>query len=77
LSQYQLQINQLLEPVFINFIHESNKISTGGKIKPIFVVPRTKHGELAKELIEKELELEKITGYKCKIVERGGVMIHI
>ena len=35
-------------------------------------IPRTRGGELAKQLREKELELEKLTGYRLKIVERAG-----
>ena len=49
----------------------------GTNSQPITVlfVPRTKGGELASKIRKAETELESITGYKVKIVERSGTMI--
>ena len=43
--------------------------------KSLLFVPRTKGGELAKRLRTEEDTLAKITGYRVKIVERGGTMV--
>ena len=41
-------------------------------VKSVIFVPHTQNSELAKELREKETELEKITGDKVKVVEKAG-----
>ena len=38
-------------------------------------MPRTPGGELARRIRQSETQMEQITGYRVKIVERGGVMI--
>ena len=38
-------------------------------------VPYTKHSELATRLREGEEKMEKMTGYKLKIVEKGGTKL--
>ena len=43
-----------------------------GQNKSVIFVPQTKHSELAKRLRENEIDMEKHTGYKIKIVERSG-----
>ena len=45
------------------------------KIKSVMFVPQTRGGRLAKMLRDKEEELAKISGYRIKIVERGGEKI--
>ena len=42
------------------------------KVKAVLFVPRTSRGELAKRIREKEIELEKVTGFRFKVVERAG-----
>ena len=44
-------------------------------VKAVIFVPRTRSGELAKILREKEQELESLTGYRFKIVERTGLSL--
>ena len=41
----------------------------------VLFVPRTPGGELARRVRQSETEMEKLTGYRVKIVERGGCMI--
>ena len=53
----------------------SVKNSSGQKqqqIKAVFFVPNTEGSRLARELRKQEETLESLTGYKIKIVERGG-----
>ena len=45
------------------------------KVKAVMFVPYTKHSELASRLIEGEEQMEKMTGYKLKIVEKGGTKL--
>ena len=52
-----------------------NKSGTKNTVKAVVFVPRTRGGELARELRDKEYELEKLTGYRLKIVERAGVSL--
>ena len=42
------------------------------KVKAVIFVPQTKGSKLAKSLREKELEMEKLSGWRFKIVERAG-----
>ena len=41
-------------------------------VKSVIFVPHTQNSELAKELRKKEIELERITGDKVKVVEKAG-----
>ena len=43
-----------------------------GKVKAVMFVPYTHGSKLAKELREVEETMEGLTGYRMKIVERGG-----
>ena len=45
---------------------------TGSSAKAVIYVPHTWGSLLAKEMREKEIEIEKLTGYKLKIVEKVG-----
>ena len=45
------------------------------EIKSVLFVPRTRNGELAKRLRQEEEQLSRMTGYKVKIVERGGMQV--
>ena len=45
------------------------------EVRAVMFVPRTKGGVLATRLREAEEKLAEITGYKVKVVERGGMMI--
>ena len=45
------------------------------KIKAVLFVPYTKGSRLAKELRENEEIMEKLTGYRLKIVERSGMKL--
>ena len=51
------------------------------KIKSVMFVPFTKHSELAMRLRENEERMEQLTGYRLKIVEKGGtklvVILHL
>ena len=51
------------------------KKSTTTQVKAVLFVPRTKGGELAKRLRTEEENLEGITGYRLKIVERSGKQV--
>ena len=48
------------------------EIQGSTKVKAVIFVPQTKGSRLAKSLREKELELEKLSGWRFKIVERAG-----
>ena len=43
-----------------------------GIVKAVLFVPYTHGSRLAKRLREAEMKLEELTGYRLKIVERGG-----
>jgi hypothetical protein len=45
------------------------------KVKAVMFVPYTKHSELATRLREGEEKMENMTGYKLKIVEKGGTKL--
>ena len=45
------------------------------KIKAVIFVPFTKHSELATRLMDNEEKMEQLTGYRLKIVERGGTKL--
>ena len=49
------------------------KAGSKNNVKAVIFVPRTRSGELAKLLREKEQEMENLTGYRFKIVERTGL----
>ena len=49
--------------------------NTDKKIKSVMFVPYTKHSELAGRLRESEESMAAMTGYKLKIVERGGTKL--
>ena len=51
------------------------KDHTNFEVRAVLFVPRTKGGVLATRLREAEEKLAEITGYKVKVVERGGKMI--
>ena len=53
----------------------NGKKTTNNKIKGVMFVPFTKHSELATRLREGEEHMEKMTGYRIKIVERGGTKL--
>ena len=42
------------------------------RVKAVMFVPYTKHSELANRLRENEEKMESMSGYRMKIVERGG-----
>ena len=44
-------------------------------VKAVMFVPYTKHSELASRLRDSEETMEKMTGYKLKIVEKGGTKL--
>ena len=54
---------------------ERDKPGTVSKVKAVMFVPFTRHSELANRLRENEESMEKMSGYKLKIVERGGTKI--
>ena len=41
----------------------------------VLFIPRTQNGELARRMRQAETDLEKLTGFKVKIVEKAGTMI--
>ena len=45
------------------------------KVKSVMFVPYTKHSELATRLREDEEKMEALTGYRIKIVEKGGTKL--
>ena len=45
------------------------------KIKAVMFVPITKHSELATRLRDNEEKMEQLTGYRLKILERGGTKL--
>ena len=49
--------------------------TAGKKIKAVMFVPYTKHSELAARLRENEEKMEQLTGYRMKIVEKGGTKL--
>ena len=52
-----------------------DKQTTAKKIKGVMFVPYTKHSELAQRLRENEERMEEMTGYRIKIVEKGGTKL--
>ena len=44
-------------------------------VKAVVFVPHTIGSKLAMNLREKELELEHLTGYRLKVVERAGLRL--
>ena len=60
---------------------KKNKKIMGGEekkrsqVKAVMFVPYTKGSKLAKKLRENEEAMEKVTGYRLKIVERSGIKI--
>ena len=44
-------------------------------VKAVMFVPYTAHSELALRLRESEEKMESLTGYRIKIVERGGTKL--
>ena len=55
--------------------NKSNKLGLSRVPITVLFVPRTKGGELASRIRKAETELENVTGYRVKIVERSGTMI--
>ena len=56
--------------------NKNNKSSSSkAKVKSVMFVPFTRHSELATRLRENEEQMEKMTGYRMKIVERGGTKL--
>ena len=55
----------------------NSKKTKGGpsKIKAVVFVPYTTNSLLAKRMREEEIVLEKMTGYRLKVVERGGTKL--
>ena len=53
----------------------SKNMTTTKKIKGVMFVPYTKHSELALRLRESEEKMEEMTGYRIKIVEKGGTKL--
>lgn len=51
---------------------KGKEIHGGSKVKAVMFVPQTKGSRLAKMLREKEYEMEKLSGFRMKIVERAG-----
>ena len=47
----------------------------GKKIKAVMFVPYTRHSELAAKLRENEEKMEQLTGYRIKIVKKGGTKL--
>ena len=45
------------------------------KVKAVMCVPYTAHSELAARLRENEEKMQGMTGYKLKIVEKGGTKL--
>ena len=58
-----------------NTTKEGGSSNTTKKIKGVMFVPYTKHSELALRLRDNEEKMESQTGYKIKIVERGGTKL--
>ena len=54
---------------------ETEKTNNNRTPLTVLFVPRTPGGELARRIRQSETQMEQITGYRVKIVERGGVMI--
>ena len=50
-------------------------IKAAKKIKGVMFVPYTKHSELAQRLRDNEERMEEMTGYRIKIVEKGGTKL--
>ena len=48
--------------------HDGQKLEVGG----VFFCPRTANGQLATKLREEKMTISKQSGYRIKIVERGG-----
>ena len=55
--------------------NNTSKNNSKSKIKAVMFIPYTKHSELAMRLREGEEKLETMTGYRMKIVERGGTTL--
>ena len=51
------------------------KAGQSSKIKSVMFIPFTKHSELASRLRDNEERMEKQTGYRLKIVEKGGTKL--
>ena len=49
--------------------------ATTKKIKGVMFVPYTRHSELALRMRESEEKMQDLTGYRIKIVERGGTKL--
>ena len=54
---------------------ETKNTTTTKKIKGVMFVPYTRHSELALRLRENEEKMENLTGYRIKIVEKGGTKL--
>ena len=52
-----------------------NKMKEKKEIRSVLFVPRTRGGNLANMIREKEYQLEELTGYRIKVVEKSGMMI--
>ena len=53
----------------------TTKAGGQSKIKAVMFIPFTKHSELAIRLRENEEQMEKMSGYRMKIVEKGGTKL--
>ena len=51
---------------------EDDKSKDKPKVKAVMFVPFTKHSELANRLRDNEEKMESMSGYRMKVVERGG-----
>ena len=47
----------------------------GKKVKAVMLIPYTAHSELARRMRENEEEMQEMTGYRLKIVEKGGTKL--
>ena len=47
----------------------------GNKVKAVMLIPYTAHSELARRMRENEEEMQEMTGYRLKIVEKGGTKL--
>ena len=45
------------------------------RVKAVMFIPLPKHSELAARLRDSEMKMEELTGYRIKIVERGGTKL--
>ena len=54
---------------------KEGQVGGSSKVKAVMFVPFTRHSELAKRLKENEERMEKMTGYRMKIVEKGGTKL--